>query len=128
MKRSLRIFATALVAVLLNTVAASAATDPSGTWKWIAEGPNGRSTESTLTLDWTNNRLTGSIDNRLGKVEIRDAKLVGNQVSFTVERKIRFRKFTVKYQGKLEGDTITGTAETVGREKKPISIFWIAKR
>ena len=64
--------------------------------------------------------------------EISDAKFADDQVSFTVVRtfgkRLRKKTFTVHYAGKLEGDTIKGTIETSGREKKPISLAWEALR
>ncbi|HEY0945360.1 MAG TPA: hypothetical protein VGD81_08830 [Opitutaceae bacterium] len=110
-------------------MAASAwAGDPTGKWKWTAEGAGGRKMDTTLELKLQGDQLSGSIDNRLGKVDIRDAKLTGEQVSFTVERKIRRRKITVKYNGTLEGDTIKGTIETTGRDKEPVTVPWNAER
>lgn len=106
--------------------------DPTGTWKFQAEGPNGRNAEATLTLKWADNHLTGQIDNALGKAEITKATFADEQVSFTVVREIgrrlRKRTFTVSYSGKLEGDVIKGTVKTTGREDKPVSIPWEAKR
>lgn len=113
----------------LFSVAVTAWADtPAGTWKWTAEGLRGREVESTLTLSLQDNQLSGTIDNRLGKVEIREAKFADDQVAFTVVRKVRRREITVKYAGKLEGDTIKGTIETTGRDEKPVSVPWNAER
>lgn len=122
-----RQFATVLIALFFTAAIASAG-DPTGAWKWTAEGAGGRKMETTLSLKLDGDKLAGSIDNRLGKVDIRDAKLSGDQVSFTVERKIRRRKITVKYAGTLEGDTIKGTIETTGRDKQPVTVPWNAER
>ena len=122
----------ALFGLLAGSVLAAYAGDPSGTWKFQAEGPGGRSAESTLTLKLQDNQLTGTIDNRAGKAEITAATFKDDQIAFTVVREIgrRLRKqtFTIRYSGKLEGDTIKGTIETTGREQKPISIAWDAQR
>ena len=121
-----RILASVTIA-LVSSVAALAA-DPSGTWKFKAEGPNGRSVDSTLTLKWDNQQLTGTIENRAGKAEIRNAKFINDQVSFTVTRKIRRRSFTTNYSGKLEGDAIKGTIEATNRKKEKVSLPWEAQR
>lgn len=117
---------------LCATALTALAGDPNGTWKFEAEGPGGKSAESTLTLNWDNNQLTGQIDNRAGKADITKGKFADDQVSFTVVREIgrgfRKVKLNVRYTGKLEGDTIKGTIETTGREKKPVSIPWEAQR
>lgn len=106
--------------------------DPNGTWKFHAEGPKGRGADSTLTLKWDNNQLTGNVDNRAGKAAISDGKFADDQISFTVVREIgrRLRKqtFTIKYNGKLEGDVIKGTIETTARGEKAVSIPWEAQR
>ena len=102
--------------------------DPTGTWKFKAEGPNGRSVDSTLALQWDGNRLSGSIDNRAGKVAISAATFADDQVAFQVDRKIRRRKLTVTYAGKLEGDRITGSIQTTRREEKLVSVPWDAHR
>lgn len=112
----------------LALASAVSAADPSGTWKFTAEGPNGRSNESVLVLNWANQQLTGTIDNRAGKAEIKNASFVDDVVTFTVERKIRRRSFTTHYTGKLDGDTLTGTIQATGRKKSSSEIPWLAKR
>lgn len=114
------------------TALAALAADPNGTWKFKTTTPNGRTAESTLTLVWQNQQLTGTIDNRAGKAEIREGRFASDQVSFTVDRemgrRLRKKTFTLRYSGKLEGDAITGTIETTGREGKPVSLPWKAER
>lgn len=126
--RTLLLFVTVFGAAALTAVAA----DPSGTWKFTAGGPNGRSMESTLTLNLTGGQLSGWIENRAGKTAIENARFADDQLSFSVQRefgrRLRKTKLTVRYSGKLEGDTIAGTIETTGRKKQPISIPWEAKR
>jgi autotransporter translocation and assembly factor TamB len=118
-----------LLALFAGLVSLTAfAGDPTGTWKFKAEGPNGRSVDSTLTLQWDGNRLSGSIDNRAGKVAISAATFADDQVTFQVDRKIRRRKLTVTYAGKMEGNRITGTIQTTGREEKLVSVPWNAHR
>jgi hypothetical protein len=125
--KSLRTSCLAALAVVITSLPAWAG-DPSGSWKFTAEGPNGRTVDSTLILKWKNNRLTGQIDNRAGQVDISAASFAGEQVTFTVVRKIRRKELTIHYAGKLEGDTITGTIQTTGRDKKPVSLPWTATR
>ncbi len=133
MRASLKIIR--LLAALFAAIAASVvarAGDPSGTWTFKASANGERAVESTLTLKWDGSRLTGSIDNRAGKAEIVDATFVNDEMKFTVTREFgrrwRKRTITVHYTGKLEGDAITGTIETKGRDKKPVSMAWAAKR
>jgi hypothetical protein len=108
------------------------AVDPSGTWKFQGEGPKGRDVDATLVLKWHDGRLSGTLEGRAGKVDITDATLTGDQVSFTITRDIgrllRKRTFTLNYRAKLDGDTLAGTVETIGREERPVSVPWTAQR
>lgn len=128
---SLRTLAFAFLAVVASSLTTFAG-DPNGTWKFQATTPNGRTTESTLTLVWQQNRLTGTIDNRAGKAAIENASFANDEVKFTVQRefgrRLRKKTFTVHYTGKLEADTITGTIQTTGRDGQPISVPWKAER
>ena len=124
--RLLRMLALASMALL--AAAAAWAGDPNGTWKYTAQGPNGHSAESTLTLKWADSQLTGAIDNRAGKAEIKDAKFANDRISFTVVRKIRRFTITVNYAGQLTGDTIKGTIESKDRDGNPVSVPWDAQR
>ena len=110
---------------------ALAAGDPNGTWKFKTKV--GETTaESTLILKWADHALTGSIDNRAGKVDITEPGFADDRVTFTVVRELgkraRKKTFVLHYSGKLEGDSIKGTIETTGRDKQPVSINWEAQR
>jgi hypothetical protein len=62
-------------------------------------------------------------------VVIGDASFKDGAVSFSVTREFNGNKIVVKYEGKLEGDTITGTSERPGRDGgEPQKREWIAKR
>jgi hypothetical protein len=125
--KSIRLLAATLLTLSFTILAAYAA-DPNGTWKYKAESPRGRSVEATLVLKWENNQLSGSVDNRLGKAEINDAIFANDQITFNVTREFRGKKITTHYNGKLTENSINGTIETAGREEKPISLPWEAKR
>jgi hypothetical protein len=129
--KPIRILAVAIFATLISSMAAHAG-DPTGRWKFGAEGQNGRSIETVLTLNWQNNQLSGNVDNRAGPVAISNATFIDEQVAFTVVRELgrgfRKKKITLNYSGKLEGDTIKGTIQTTGRDKKPVSLPWEAQR
>ena len=92
-----------------------------GTWKWTQPGRNGNpGAELTLNLKADGDKVTGTLTTpgRGGgdpvDTEISDAKLTGNQISFNVVRDFNGNSMTNKYEGKIEGDTITGT-QTRGR-------------
>ena len=125
--KTIRTLVIALTFFLSMTLHAWAG-DPSGTWKFKADAPKGRSLESTLTLNWDHQQLTGTIENAWGQAEISRARFADDQVSFTVTRKIRRRAVEVNYSGKLVANTITGTISTLTRENKLISLPWQADR
>jgi hypothetical protein len=99
--------------------------DPTGTWKLatINSETKAKSPERTLKLKLEGGRLTGTIDGRSevnGKVKmfewaIKDTKLKGNDISFTVTHAPTFGNgpdSTTTYEGKITGDAMKGTAET----------------
>jgi hypothetical protein len=95
--------------------------DPNGTWKWTQPGRNGNpGAELSLKLKADGDKVTGTLTSpgRGGgdpvDTEISDAKLTGNQITFNVVRDFNGNSRTNKYEGKIEGDTITGT-QTRGR-------------
>lgn len=125
--KPIRTISAAFFALGLATLSALAA-DPTGTWKFSVQRPNGQIAEATLTLKLENNQLTGTLENRAGKIDISNAVFANDEVSFSVVRKFRRREFTVNYQGRIEGDTITGNIEAPRRGNGPVTIPWEAKR
>jgi len=102
--------------------------DPTGTWKWSFAGQNGQTRETTLKLKLDGDKLTGTISGRGGETAIEDAKLTGEDISFKVTRETNNGdKMTIKYAGKLSGDSIKGKTETE-RDGQPRSRDWEAKR
>lgn len=126
--KTLRMFSLAILTLYFSALTTLAGGDPTGTWNLKVETPNARSIDSTLSLKWENNQLTGTIDNKSGTAEIRNAQFSHDEVTFSVDRKIRRRKTTFNYTGKLEGDTIKGTLQTKGRNNQPITLPWGAER
>ena len=121
------------LAVCLMLAFAAAATaqdkkvDPTGTWKWSFTGQNGQARETTLNLKLDGEKLTGTISGRGGETAIEEAKLKGEDISFQVTRENNGNKMTIKYNGKISGDTIKGKTETQ-RDGEPRSRDWEAKR
>ncbi len=121
----------ASVCVLTFGVAgiASAAENPTGTWKWtITRGDQEREVSVTLKLE--DGKLTGSMPGRNDQVtEISDGKFENDTVSFSVKRARGDREFVIKYSAKVSGDTLTGTIEMPGRNGgEGRSREWTAKR
>jgi hypothetical protein len=116
-----------LLASSLVTRAEDKKADPTGTWKWSFTGQNGQSRETTLTLKLEGDKLTGKISGRGSDIDISDAKVSGDDISFNVTRERNGNSSTQKYSGKLSGDTITGKIE-FERNGESQSRDWEAKR
>ena len=106
--------------------------DPSGTWKWTRPGRNGGADqELSLKLKLDGDKVTGTLTQPQGgqtrDVEIKDAKLKGDEISFTTSVERGGNTTTSKYSGKISGDTLKGKIET-DRNGQATSRDWEAKR
>ncbi len=77
----------------------------------------------TMNLKAEGDKLTGTVNGRMGDTPISDGKIDGDNVSFTVVREFNGNQFKQNYKGKLDGDTIHFTVTTEGgmgggRERK----------
>ncbi len=114
--------------------AADAKVDPSGTYVWTMPGRNGGPDRTnTLTLKLEGDKLTGKLlaPGRGGAepipIEIKDAKLDGSNVTFSVTREFNGNSFTSKYAGKLAEGAIKGKVE-FDRNGETQSRDWEAKK
>ena len=127
---------TAGLLLLLGTANYTQAADgtAAGDWTWSTPGRNGgEPRKTTLVLKVEGEKLTGKITSpgRQGgepqATEISEGKVKGSEVSFQVVREYNGNKFTMKYSGKLEGDTLKGKIESE-RDGQTQSRDWEAKR
>jgi len=92
-------------------------TDPTGTYIWSIPGRNGGPDRTnTLILKLEGDKLLGKVSSpgRGGQTfdaEIKDAKIAGADISFTVTREFNGTSFTNKYTGKLADGAIKGKME-----------------
>ena len=84
--------------------------NPSGTWKYTAE-VNGQSIDVTIKLKLEGDKLTGTVSVLDTETKIEDSKYNDGEVSFTVHPEVNGNKFTIKYRGKIKGDTFKGKRE-----------------
>lgn len=117
----LRILLTAcFAACFLSATAWAADASPTGTWKWTVQARSGQGFEQTLKLDFQNGKLTGTLIGartsqfQVPDTPIADASFENGTIKFTVTREFNGNKFTTKYEGRLDGDSIRGTAERGG--------------
>jgi hypothetical protein len=103
----------AIAMCLLATAGVVRADDkpnPTGTWKYTAD-VNGQSIDVVIKLKLEGDKLTGSVNVADMETKIEDAKYKDGEVSFTVNREFNGNKFTLKYKGKIAGDTFKGKRE-----------------
>ena len=102
----------ALAAIVMTT--GSFAADIAGNWKWTTQGQNGAQ-ESTAKFELKEGKLTGNVKSPRGETDISSASIKDGAVAFNIEREFNGNKMTIKYTGKLDGDTIKGSIERPGR-------------
>lgn len=99
-----------LLALLVLTLPAAAA-DISGNWKGTADTPNGK-LERTFIFKVDGTKLTGETNSQMmGKSEIKNGKVDGDNVTFTIEVNFQGNAAELHYKGKVEGETIKFTVE-----------------
>jgi hypothetical protein len=115
------------IAVPAGVARADDKPNPTGTWKWTVTR-NDQKREMVLKLKLEGDKLTGAYVGRDGKeTPIEDATYKDGEVSFKVTRERDGNKFTVKYKGKVGGDTIKGKTERE-RNGETVSQDWEAQR
>ena len=109
--------------------------DPNGGWKWSERETAGirAAHEVVLQLTWVHGRLAGTVTipgrGAAGIPQaIVAATFADDFLAFTVERDISATKVVTKYRGKLTGDFINGTLETLGRDGRGSTQMWTATR
>ena len=126
--RILAFGAALLTAVAIVGVAhAEKKSDATGTWTWEVN-VGGQTRQMTLKLKSDGDKLTGAMIGRNGQeTQIEDGTIKDGEVSFTVTRERNGQKSTMKYSGKVIGDTIKGKVE-FERDGQTQSRDWEAKR
>ena len=79
-----------------------------GTWKSAYSFAEGRDFENDLVLRVEKGTLVGTQKVQGESKEIRDVRFGHDRVSFTLLGELRGRKLTLKFEGRLRGDTIRG--------------------
>jgi hypothetical protein len=102
----------------------------SGPWKWTIKTPDGDSIDMSAKLTQDGEKLSGVFVDGFDQksFDITDGKVKDGNVSFTVTRPFNDDTITVKYNGKLSGDTIKGTLEVKFGDQDPMKNDWVATR
>ena len=135
MKSPLKFLAAFCAAWLITVAAFAADASPSGTWKWTQAGRGGNpGTERAMKLELKDGKLRGTLlswqmgDNTIPEAAISDASFKAGTVGFSVTTEFNGNKRTSKYEAKLEGDKLTGTIESPGRDGAVQKREWAATR
>jgi hypothetical protein len=110
-------------------IAAAAAPDVSGSWKWIFER-DGESRVITMELQQEDAKVTGTIigpdDNEL---EIREGKITADgKLTFLLPIERDGNNLRVNFNGQSSGDTITGNTKYINQQGEEREREWVAKR
>src|SRR4051794_40244041 len=98
LKKLLRRSAALMLLSLLFT-ALSLAADLNGKWKADFTTPDGTQRSNTFTFKTEGSKLTGMVAGSQDETEIKDGKVMGDDITFTADRP--FGMFT--YKGKVAG-------------------------
>ena len=101
--------------------------DVTGTWKSSFTNQTSQVRETTFKLKVEGDKLTGTVSGRNNDTAIEEGKVKGEEISFQVTREINGNKVTMKYTGKVSGDTIKGKSESQ-RDGQPQTRDWVAKK
>jgi hypothetical protein len=108
--------------------------DPAGNWTWTMPGRNGGpDRKMTLKIKVEGDKVTGKLatpgrDGANTETDITEAKLKGDELTFTVVREFNGNKMTSKYTGKVTAESIKGKVETQRGDNDPQTRDWEAKR
>jgi hypothetical protein len=108
-----------LVAFFAIACLVALAADIDGKWSATTQGKKGPQTQ-TLTLKADGDKLTGTIDNGRGGVDISEGMIHGNEVMFKVVREFQGNKVEQNYKGTLSGNDLKMTMDA-GRGPQDIA-------
>jgi hypothetical protein len=125
----LRFAAAACLAVgfLAATAVAADKADPNGTWKWTFTTPDGQEIPLSVTLKLDGEKLTGKVTHDQESTDISDGTFANDEVAFNVVGEQGGNKFTAKFKGKVEADSITGKIDLQIGDNN-LSFDWNASR
>jgi hypothetical protein len=80
---------------------------PAGTWTWKFQRQDGEEVTNTLKLKQDGEKLTGTLTAFGSDADVQEGKVdKDGNVSFQVTREFGGNTVTIKYKGKVEGDTM----------------------
>jgi hypothetical protein len=106
---------------MVKAVAAPKTANVAGTWELSMQGRRGTMTQ-TLTIEQDGDKIKGTLDGPRGSSNLEGA-VKGDDISFTVKRETPRGDFETDYSGKVDGNTMKGSARM-----RRFDIEWTAKR
>ena len=95
-----------------------------GTWRWNHDGI-GFTREYEMKVEQRFQFISGTASAKTSTAYLRDMKLEGDRMTFTLTEEAGSALAQTRYDGRIDGDTITGTARMNNRtEARP----WRAQR
>jgi hypothetical protein len=82
-----------------------------GVWKLKVPMKNGPTFEPTLTLTQTGGSVAGSYTGEQGATPITDGMVLTDELTFEVARQKDGKNYKLRYQGKVNGDTLKGSVD-----------------
>ena len=82
-----------------------------GTWALVVAMQPGEEHQATLTATQTGATLDGSMATELGTVQITDARVTGQRVTFTVTLPIEGQTTVIVFRGTVAGNRMSGTVD-----------------
>lgn len=117
------------VSCAVGIASAAEREDPTGTWRWSAKSTAGKLDMILKLKREESGDLAGTIEgSRAPRKAISESSFDQGVVEFSVTRIRKDGKITTRYRGKLDGNTITGTADVTRVDGKVVTRDWVAKR
>ena len=121
--------AIALFALTISANTFAAAPDVSGKWKWKYERSNGEAIDVVMNLNQEDSKLSGIVQSGEREMKVQDGKLTSDgRVSFYITVELDSGSLKVEFNGKAQGDKITGKTQYTTGEGEKRESEWIAKR
>jgi len=114
--------ALAVVPVVAQDAAKDKKVDITGTWEMTVESPQG-TMNITIEYKQEGETLTGKHVSEMGEAPLKGT-VKGNEIVYTLTMDMGGQQFSIVHKGKVDGDTIAGTAE-LGEMG---TMNWTAKR
>ncbi len=99
-----------LLLASLALIVQAQGTDVSGEWDFTMKTPRGERT-SVIKFVQEDEKITVTMQGLRGGEVTGEGTVRGNEIEWSVTRSTPQGDFTVTYKGKVEGDTMSGTAE-----------------